>query len=817
MAKIVHNNIIDTINDIAFQAKQREVVHLNFDSDVWTGRHITLNNRQLINFGTCGYLGLETHPKLIERARDYAGRYGTQFSISRAYVTSKTNIDLEEKLSQVFDNHKTIVFSSTTLTHIAILPIVVNPEDAIILDQQAHVSMQTAAQLMAPKGVPIEIIRHSNLDMLERQIQSLRDKHSRIWYVIDGVYSMYGDIAPVEKLNELAKKYSQLHFYVDDAHGMSWTGKNGSGCVFETLKKNGKTILVTTMAKGFGSIGGVVVFPHGHWYDRVILHGGPLAYSHPIAPAVLGASIASAEIHLSNEVVQLQHELDLKLKYCTALLEKSNLPILSDPSTPIFFIGTGQPNVGYNFNKRILDEGFYVNIGMFPAVPVKNTGLRFTVTNHVSLKEIEAFVDALKYHYPKALEEGGKTVDDVRKAFRMSVKSTMPADIITPTVNLAVSHSTGIDKYKRGNEFKVVIESTINKVDHVMWDKIFHDKGNFDSNSLRMMEDAFSNNAHQGQNWKFRYILIYDKQENLVLATHLTVGLFKDDLLSREDISIQVEEQRKNDPYYLTSISLTLGSIFSEGEHLYVDRTNLKWKDAVVQMLDTISAIQEIEEANNVILRDFEDDEYELAEIFAELGFVKIQMPNSNVIENLEKTIELHYNKLNGKNRKHLRDDVFRYRDSFNIEIKDNLSPEELAEAFNLYQNVANKNFTLNIFKYPYKLIEEINANSNWEFVCLYNKEKLVAIGCCYKSSSSYCAVLLGMDYEVNHELKVYKQILFQVTKRAIQLEKTNLQLGLSADLEKRKIGASSKAKFAFANFNDIFNLEILESMSAVH
>ena len=114
MAKIIHNNIVDTINDIVSQAKQREVVHLNFESEEWTGRYLSLEGRDLINFGTCGYLGLETHPYLIESAVEYTRRYGTQFSISRAYVTSKNNIDLEERLERIFNGKKAIVFFEVT-------------------------------------------------------------------------------------------------------------------------------------------------------------------------------------------------------------------------------------------------------------------------------------------------------------------------------------------------------------------------------------------------------------------------------------------------------------------------------------------------------------------------------------------------------------------------------------------------------------------------------------------------------------------------------------------------------------------------------
>ncbi len=412
MAKISHPNFVDTINDVLFEAKKREVLLLESNDIKWQGSHIHINNKDLSNFGTCGYMGLETHPKVIEKTIEYTKNYGTQFSVSRTYLTSRKNKYLEELLSQIFNNKPVIAFTSTTLTHIGILPIVVGQNDAIILDQQSHISIQNAAQLMAPRGLPIEIIRHSNMEMLEYKLKSYYDKCDKIWYMIDGVYSMYGDIAPIEEINALMQKYPKLHLYVDDAHGMSWYGKNGCGRIFEQCELNERTIYVSTLAKGFGTMGGLVVFPNDSWYNKVILHGGPLAYSHPIPPPMMGASIASAEIHLSSEIVDIQKSLREKLEYTKKLIEESNLPLVSNPETPIFFIATGQPNVGYNLNHRILNDGFYVTIGLFPAVPIKNTGLRFTINNHLTNPQIKSFVDSLKKHYPQVLKEEGKTLND---------------------------------------------------------------------------------------------------------------------------------------------------------------------------------------------------------------------------------------------------------------------------------------------------------------------------------------------------------------------------------------------------------------------
>lgn len=798
MAKINHNNFVDTINDIVGQAKQKGIIHLNFDADHWNGRDMVFGDTEMVNFGTCGYLGLETHPKLIQGAIDYTSRYGTQFSISRAYVSAEINDQLEVRLGEVFSGSKTIVFSSTTLAHIAMFPLVMDNTDAIILDQQAHVSMQTAAQLVGAKGTPIEMIRHNNMEMLERKIQSLGNRYRNIWYVIDGVYSMYGDLPPIDELNALAQKYPQLHFYVDDAHGMSWMGTNGSGSVFDSFKDNNKTLLVSTMAKGFGSTGGVVVFPNEEMYERVKIHGGPLAYSHPIAPSIIGASIASADIHLSDELYDLQSGLRDRINYCNELLTQTDIPILSNEKTPIYFIGTGQPNVGYNLNQRILNEGFYVNIGMFPAVPVKNTGLRFTMTNHVTMDDIKNFVDAIAYHYPLALEEEGRTNNQVRKAFKMSLLN-----------------ENKITEEEQG-EFKIITSETIQEIDRKEWDDCFMDKGNFTWEVLKMMEKVFCENELPENNWKFHYYIVKDQKGKVILATFFTSGLFKDDLISPANVSRIVEDQRMEEPYYLCSQTLTMGSLFTEGDHLYIDRNIDNWQESVKKLLEYSYTLQEEESCNSIVLRDFHVDDKELADIFHDQGFFKVDMPNSNVITfDTSKLDENFIDTLSKRSRRGIRYDVMKYYDEFHDEIKNNVSESDLNEFYQLYLNVADNNFGVNIFKYPKILFEEMRKSENWEFFVLKDlNENQIGFFSSYKTDKTYNPVLVGVEYSYSEKASVYKQIMYRVTDYARTQGYEQMYFGLTADTEKKKLGAQQIHKVAYVTVKDQFNMEVLDKLA---
>ncbi len=795
MAKINHNSFVNTINNIVNQAKTEGIIHLDFNGETWKGAEMQIGDRSLVNFGTCGYLGLETNPKLIENAIEYTKRYGTQFSISRAYVSSKVNNDLEDVLSQIFDGCKTIVFSSTTLAHIAMFPLVVEPNDLIILDQQAHVSMQTGAQLVAAKGTAIEIIRHNSMEMLERKIQQYDNKINKIWYVLDGVYSMYGDLPPFDELNVLSKKYPKLHFYVDDAHGMSWAGNNGSGCAFGKFKDNEKTILVSTMAKGFGSIGGIVVFPNDEWYERVKMHGGPLAYSHPLAPSIIGASLASAEIHLSNDLISLQNELRSRIEYCNKLLAQTDIPVLSNPSTPIYFLGTGQPNVGYNLNKRILKEGFYVNIGMFPAVPVKNTGLRFTMTNHVSLKDVENFVAALSYHYPKALEDENRTNNQVRKAFKMPYLEGKKALV----------------QKKDSEDLTISIFHSINEIDEQIWNELSSENVMCTHSQLKMNEEAFQGNDLIEENMKMYYFIVTkEATDQIVCATLFSQILLKDDVFSEASKSILVENVREKNPYFLTSNYLMMGTMLTEGNHLFVKDARFL-EQSLDLILKELSGIQEKNDVNTILLRDLDSENQQLSKYLNGKGFARFDMPNGNIIPDLPKSESGLVETLSKSSKQNFKRYIKKFEDHFYVEIKDTLDEDEM-KVFKKSQNeLTDKNFAVNLFRYPSKFFESSNRNQAWEFIILKNKEfEIVSIGSALKVGSSYVPVLIGL--KTITKVKVYHQMLFQAVKRAISLGCNKVHLGLTADSAKKDVGAHQVSRVGFIQSKDNYNFEVIEN-----
>lgn len=811
MAKINHNNSLDTIDELFTDAKNRGIMHQVSDITEISGRKVPVFDRELLNFGTCGYLGLELDQRVKDGAIEFTQKYGTQHNISRAYLASGIHLQLEDYLSQMFDNRPVLTYSSVAAAHISVIPTLITREDAIILDQQVHMSVQTAAQLLRQKGIPIEMIRHSNMEMLEQQVIELSKKSKKVWYMLDGVYSMYGDVPPIKDMLYLLDKYEALHLYIDDSHGMSWHGKNGTGYINSIVPIHDKIILMTTMSKGFGVTGGIAIFPNKEIHRKVSIFGGPLVYSLPLTPPVIGAATASAKIHLSDDIYRMQQELRENIDYCSHLISKTDLVIMSEPLAPIFFVGMGQPKVGFNMVKRLQNDGFFVNLAIFPAVSVRSTGVRFTISRQVQKNEIKEFVGALVHHYPHVLAEEGKTPEDVKKAFKIKTAT-----------------NTGLESKKKNvsaSNFEIQEENTIEKINKEEWNTLLGKNGSFDWDGLLSLEDVFKNNPKPEGNWDFYYFIVRDENKKTVFATFFTSTIVKDDMLALESVSLQIEEKRKYDPYYLTSKTLAMGSFLTEGYHYYIDRDHPKWKDALNIVLERVAKIQESVNANTLLLRDFDKEDVELKELFLKDGFAPIDMPNSNVVDSmmwnsLEELIE----SVSSRNRRHLRNEILKYENAFEIEYKNESTNEENEHYYNLYLAVGKRNRALNIFDYTKDIVKKFSRHPNWELIVLKLKpefdprpeRKAVAVIWTCVTDTHLSPMIIGMDYNYNAEFKVYKQAIYQALKRARMLNLPKVYLGLSADTDKHKFGAIQYARVGYIQKKDNYNMEVIESMSVM-
>jgi hypothetical protein len=346
----------------------------------------------------------------------------------------------------------------------------------------------------------------------------------------------------------------------------------------------------------------------------------------------------------------------------------------------------------------------------------------------------------------------------------------------------------------------------------------------FDWKGMKFLEASFRDNQGIENNWDFRYYVVEDPAGKTLLMTFAVVALHKEDMFSQVSISKVIEKEREINPYYLTSMGIILGTLFTEGNHLYIDRQHPEWKKAYQLLIAELYQEQEQANATNIMLRDLDAEDPELQEFMVEQDFVKIDLPESCVVTLEEGITEAEYLKnLSKKNRQHYAQKIQRNEHFYVVQVKDRLSKEELAYAISLFKNVKNNNFGINNFLFPEKLFHLMNEEADWEFVVLYLKEEYasnrnpVSVCFCHKNAAQvYSPMLIGMNYEFLLEYGVYRQTLFQVIRRAIALNCRQINFGISATIEKKRIGATPNPKVGYYQAKDNFAMEMMQATIAI-
>jgi 7-keto-8-aminopelargonate synthetase-like enzyme len=397
---------LDAMDELISEGIRRGIGHLTAEDDTLDGRTVRLSARDVVHFGSCSYLGLETDARLRDGAIDAVSRFGTQFSSSRAFISAPQYEELECLLAAMLRG-PVLCAPTTTLAHLAALPVLIGPEDAVIVDQMAHASVQLAAGNLHQRHAP-RTLRHNQVDRLEDMLKELGGR--RTWYLAHGIYSMYGDRAPIDCLNTLMDRYPELHLYIDDAHGMSWTGRHGSGSVVEHLRHPDRAVVAVSLVKAFAAGGAAVTSADPELIRRIRVCGPPMMFSGPIQPPMLGAAIASARIHLSPDIEELQRELRLRLHWRNSFLAETDLVVLSEPMTPITFVGVGRTEMAYRVVERVLEKGYYVNAAIFPAVSMNRAGVRFTLTRHHTKEDVQGVIQAIRCVIEEELDRENETL-----------------------------------------------------------------------------------------------------------------------------------------------------------------------------------------------------------------------------------------------------------------------------------------------------------------------------------------------------------------------------------------------------------------------
>lgn len=798
---------VSEYRDLAYsmfsESAQRGLLYATAEDDELDGRTVQVKGRACLNFGSCSYLGLEMDARLKQGVVDAVMRYGTQFSASRAAMSSPAYGELEAMFERLF-GLPALIAPTTTLGHLSALPILIDEDDAVILDQQAHNSLHMATNLV--KKAHVELVRHNRIDQLEARVQALKGKHRHIWYLADGVYSMLGDYAPLDQLAALLSDHEQLHLYIDDAHGMSWAGRHGRGTVLGRMPLHPRMVVATSLAKAFAVGGGVLLIPDPELRRKVQVVGGPMVFSGPIQPPMLGAALASARIHLSDEIDQLQQALQTRIALFNRLLVERDLPVISPVDTPIRFVGTGLPRVAYNLGSRLLDEGYFFVIAHFPVVPMKHSGLRFTVTLHHTEDDIYALVDALARHLPLAFAEEGGSLVDVRKAFRLGAPAQAAPEPKEPTA-LHLQHAT-----------------SIMALDPAEWDRLLGTRGSFTWSGLRFLESTFRDQPEPENNWRFHYYVVRDAAGRPVLATFFTEAIWKDDMIAPPAVSRQIEQRRREEPGYLTSPVLGMGSLLTEGEHLYLDRT-ADWRGAMGLLLEALTEAQERAGAVSIALRDLAGEDPEMDAFMRTQGFARFTMPESYTLT-LEGADEAAYlARLSPGSRRHLRKAVMPWDDAYQARVfgrgGDRPSPAELDHFYHLYKQVKDRGMLINTFDLPKDLFARMLDYPEWELLALYLKRDHggepdglpVGVLASFVGPEQFVPMVIGLDYRYVRTHGLYRQFLRRAVRSAAAHGVQRVHFGMGAGLEKERFGAVARPQALYFQSADHFHMEVVGQM----
>lgn len=385
------------------------IIQVRLEDDKLDGPHITIHGgHRVVNFGSCSYLGLGLDARLRDAAADAVSRFGVTHSSSAVYTTLPLYGALEEAISEMVGGYA-LITPTTTLGHLNALPVLVDDDALVLVDTQAHASLVMTTQVLSSNGADIRFLPHNDLAALDAAATEAGGR--QVWYLADGVYSMFGDIAPIEGIADLLDRHDHLHAYIDDAHGFSWQGINGRGVALDRMAFHDRLVLSLSLSKSFGAGGGALAFSSEDVARRVRLLGGPLTFGGPLQTAELGAGVESAAIHLSDEHEDLRARMLDQIDLVRTTADDLGLPIVDRTDTPIWFVRVGDTDHAIEIARRMIDDGFYVNPSTFPAVPMGSAGIRFTHTLLHEPTHIEQMLTRLAHHRSELVDDTHVVID----------------------------------------------------------------------------------------------------------------------------------------------------------------------------------------------------------------------------------------------------------------------------------------------------------------------------------------------------------------------------------------------------------------------
>lgn len=352
------------------------------------GARATFDGREVINLSSNNYLGLTTHPRLVEAAVRATQEYGAGSGSVRTIAGTMTlHEELEQKLAGFKHTEAALVFQSGFTCNSGIIPVLVYEGDAILSDELNHASIIDGIRLTRAER---KIWPHRDMDALEQALKETQTARRRL-VVTDGVFSMDGDVAPLPDIVGLAERYNAI-VYVDDAHSSGVFGANGRGTIDHFGLHGRVHVQVGTLSKAIGSLGGYAATTQG-LRDLLIHRGRPFLFSTSHPPAVTAACIAAIDV-LQDEP-ELIDRLWENTRYFKAGLERLglNTGASESPITPVI---AGEGRKAMRLSDRLFAEGVFAQGIGYPTVPEPKSRVRTIVTAEHTRSDLDRALAAFE-------------------------------------------------------------------------------------------------------------------------------------------------------------------------------------------------------------------------------------------------------------------------------------------------------------------------------------------------------------------------------------------------------------------------------------
>ncbi len=351
------------------------------------------DGREVINLASNNYLGLANHPRLIEASLKATKELGVGSGAVRTIAgTMRIHMDLEEKIARFKNAEACVVFQSGFAANAGTVSAILGKEDFILSDELNHASIIDGARLSRAK---IKVFRHKDVAHCEELLKEIANEPGHKLVITDGVFSMDGDIGPVDKLAALAEKYGAI-MMVDDAHASGVLGRNGRGSVDQFGMHGRVDVQVGTLSKAIGALGGYVCGSKD-LIDYLYHRARPFLFSTSHPPSVAATCIAAFDI-LETEPERIDR-LWKNTRYFQGELKRAgfniggvNTPATETPITPVI---VGEGRAAMDFSRALFDEGVMGTGIAFPTVPEGKARIRLILTSEHTREQLDRALETL--------------------------------------------------------------------------------------------------------------------------------------------------------------------------------------------------------------------------------------------------------------------------------------------------------------------------------------------------------------------------------------------------------------------------------------